>query len=124
MVLSTCSALDGHASTLVLFDLMKWFVRCAMLVSVLAALPASAQTTATPASITPGGVVTLGSITNSAVTPYVSPTVSAQSPPNGAATNSGGGGSSLGATAGGSGSTGGPFGGLSTSQGAGGSRPS
>jgi hypothetical protein len=123
MALSTSPVLDVHASILVLLGLMKWFVRCVMLVSVLAVLPAAAQTTATPGSITPGGVVTLGSSANSAVTPYVSPTISAQSPPSGAATNSGSG-SSSGATAGSSGSTGGPVGGLSTGQGAAGSRPS
>src|SRR5207244_8057424 len=51
---TTRSALDGRNPILVPFDLMKGLARYAVLVSMAAALPASAPTPATPGSITRG----------------------------------------------------------------------
>src|SRR6516165_12231196 len=100
---------------------MKWSVAWAVLVSVMAVLPAAAQTTATPGRITFGGVVTLGSGTSSLATPYASSIISSQPPPSTTARNSGSASSSS-ASAAGSGSADALVGGPSTEQGVRGSR--
>jgi hypothetical protein len=80
------SALDGARKMLVVLG-MKRSVCYALLVSITAASPVLAQTSATPGAATPNGIVTLGTSTSGSA---ASPTTNATTQPASATTTTGG----------------------------------
>src|SRR5260370_34256294 len=100
-------AVDGRVDILVLFAPMERLVRYAVLFSIAVALPASAQTAATPGNVTQSGVVSLTGTTTSTLTTTTNGTSATSTA---AATNTPTTGSTSGASATGSGSGGGASG--------------